>query len=587
MNGPNAASAARTMSTLSRHISAPRGATITCKGWPQEAALRMLMNNLDPEVAERPDELIVYGGSGRAARSWAAFDAIVDTLHRLEHDETLVVQSGKPVAVFRTHPWAPRIVIANALLVPAWATWDRFRDLEDRGLTMYGQMTAGSWIYIGTQGILQGTYETLAELARRHFGGTLAGRLVVTAGLGGMGGAQPLAVTMNEGIALVVEVDGARIERRLATGYVEERFRDLDAALARVEECRRNGLARSLALEGNAADVLPELVRRGITPDVVTDQTSAHDALHGYVPTGLTLREADALRRTTPQEYTRRAMASMAQHVRAMLALRKNGAIVFDYGNNIRAQAEAAGVAEAFEIPGFVPEYIRPLFCRGKGPFRWAALSGDPADIHATDDLALEMFRENEPLCRWIRLARARVAFQGLPARIFWLGYGERARFGLAINELVRRGIVRAPIVIGRDHLDTGSVASPNRETEGMRDGSDAIADWPVLNALLNTASGATWVSVHHGGGVGIGYSLHAGMVVVADGSREADEKLQRVLTCDPGLGVVRHADAGYADAIDTARAHGIDMPSSRSPGRVNPGGSASPGGSKFQEDRK
>jgi urocanate hydratase len=549
------------MSTLSRHVSAPRGATITCKGWPQEAALRMLMNNLDPDVAERPDELIVYGGSGRAARSWAAFDAIVATLHRLEHDETLVVQSGKPVAVFRTHPWAPRVLIANALLVPAWATWERFRDLEDRGLTMYGQMTAGSWIYIGTQGILQGTYETLAELARRHFGGNLSGRLVLTAGLGGMGGAQPLAVTMNGGIALVVEVDPARIDRRLATRYVDERCRDLDTALVRIEDWRRSGTARSMALEGNAADVLPELVRRGVTPDVLTDQTSAHDALNGYVPNGLTLRETEALRRANPQEYTRRSMTAMADHVRAMLALKRRGAITFDYGNNIRAQAERAGVADAFDIPGFVPEYIRPLFCQGKGPFRWAALSGDPADIHAIDDLALQMFHDNEALCRWIRLARERVAFQGLPARIFWLGYGERARFGLAINDLVRRGIVSAPIVIGRDHLDTGSVASPNRETEGMRDGSDAIADWPVLNALLNTASGATWVSVHHGGGVGIGYSLHAGMVVVADGSYEADEKLERVLTCDPGLGVVRHADAGYQDAIDAARRHGIDMP--------------------------
>ena len=549
------------MSTLSRHVSAPRGATITCKGWPQEAALRMLMNNLDPEVAERPEDLVVYGGSGRAARSWAAFDAIVATLQRLEHDETLVVQSGKPVAVFRTHPWAPRVIIANALIVPAWATWEKFRDLEDRGLTMYGQMTAGSWIYIGTQGILQGTYETLAELARRHFNGSLTGRLVVTAGLGGMGGAQPLAVTMNGGIALVVEVDPSRIERRLATRYIDERATDLDDALDRIEAWQEAGVARSLALEGNAADVLPALAARGLTPDVVTDQTSAHDALNGYVPNGLSLRDAEALRRTNSAEYTRRAVAAMADHVRAMLRFQRNGAIVFDYGNNIRAQAVRGGVAEAFDIPGFVPEYIRPLFCRGKGPFRWAALSGDPADIEATDTLALDMFNSDEALCRWIRLARERVAFQGLPARIFWLGYGERARFGLAINDLVRRGVVKAPIVIGRDHLDAGSVASPNRETEAMRDGSDAIADWPVLNALLNTASGATWVSMHHGGGVGIGYSLHAGMVVVADGSREADEKLQRVLTCDPGLGVVRHADAGYPDAIDTARRCGIDMP--------------------------
>jgi urocanate hydratase len=562
------------MSTLSRpvrNISAPRGARITCKGWPQEAALRMLMNNLDRDVAERPDDLIVYGGSGRAARSWSAFDAIVEALQRLEHDETLVVQSGKPVAVFHTHPWSPRVIIANALLVPAWATWDRFRDLEDRGLTMYGQMTAGSWIYIGTQGILQGTYETLAALARRHFGGSLAGRLVVTAGLGGMGGAQPLAVTMNGGVALVIEVDRSRIERRLATGYVDEHVRDLDTALHKTDQWRREGAARSLALEANAADVLPELVRRGIVPDVVTDQTSAHDALLGYVPNGMTLADADALRRRNPEEYTRRSIAAMADHVRAMLACRHAGSIVFDYGNNIRAQAERGGVDDAFDIPGFVPEYIRPLFCEGKGPFRWAALSGEASDIHATDDLALEMFREDEALCRWIRLARERVRFQGLPARIFWLGYGDRARFGLALNDLVRRGVVRAPIVIGRDHLDAGSVASPNRETEGMLDGSDAIADWPVLNALLNTSAGATWVSIHHGGGVGIGYSLHAGMVVVADGSREADEKLQRVLTCDPGLGVVRHADAGYKEAIDAARRFGIDMPSAdpaHEPGR-------------------
>jgi urocanate hydratase len=555
------------MRTVNRHVSAPRGAAISCRGWQQEAALRMLMNNLDPEVAERPDDLVVYGGSGRAARSWAAFDAIVETLRRLDHDQTLLIQSGKPVAVFRTHPWAPRVLIANALLVPAWANWDTFRDLEDRGLTMYGQMTAGSWIYIGTQGILQGTYETLAELARRHFGGSLGGRVVVTAGLGGMGGAQPLAVTMNGGIALVVEVDPDRIRRRLDTRYVDEHVRTLDAALARMETLQRTGEARSIALEGNAADVLPELVRRGVVPDVVTDQTSAHDALNGYVPNGLPLGDAVALRAANPPEYERRAMTAMAAHVRAMRALQDRGAIVFDYGNNIRAQAEKAGVADAFTIPGFVPEYIRPLFCRGKGPFRWAALSGDPGDIEATDRLALEMFADDAALCRWIRLARERIAFQGLPARIFWLGYGERARFGLAINDLVRRGVVSAPIVIGRDHLDTGSVASPNRETEHMRDGSDAIADWPVLNALLNTASGATWVSVHHGGGVGIGYSLHAGMVIVADGTREADEKLQRVLTCDPGSGVVRHADAGYPDAIATARENGIDMPMLGVPG--------------------
>ena len=522
----------------------------------------MLMNNLDPEVAERPDDLVVYGGSGRAARSWQAFDAIVETLRRLEHDETLVVQSGKPVAVFRTHPWSPRVIIANALLVPAWANWDTFRDLEDRGLTMYGQMTAGSWIYIGTQGIVQGTYETLAELARRHFGGSLRGKLTVTAGLGGMGGAQPLAITMNGGVALVIEVDAHRIDRRLATRYVDERASSLDDALARVAQYIRDGAARSIALEGNAAEVLPELIRRNIVPDVLTDQTSAHDALLGYVPVGVSVREAEALRASAADEYVRQSIESMAVHVRAMLELQKRGSVTFDYGNNIRAQAEKGGVTNAFDIPGFVPEYIRPLFCEGKGPFRWAALSGDPADIAATDALALEMFKHDEALCRWIRLAAERVAFQGLPARIFWLGYGERARFGLALNDLVRRGAVMAPIVIGRDHLDTGSVASPNRETEGMRDGSDAIADWPVLNALLNASSGATWVSVHHGGGVGIGYSLHAGMVVVADGTREADEKLERVLTCDPGLGVVRHADAGYPEAIAAARQHGLDMPS-------------------------
>jgi urocanate hydratase len=549
------------MASATRTVRAPRGTALSCKGWPQEAALRMLMNNLDPEVAERPDELIVYGGSGKAARNWAAFDALVESLRRLEHDETLLVQSGKPVGVFRTHPWAPRVLIANALLVPRWATWEHFRDLEDKGLTMFGQMTAGSWIYIGTQGILQGTYETLASLARRHFGGSLEGRLTVTAGLGGMGGAQPLAVTMNGGVALVVEVDRHRIERRLATRYVDEVTDDLDEALDRVERWRRERTARSLALHANAADVLPALVTRGVTPDVVTDQTSAHDALNGYVPNGLPYADALALRTRDPQEYIRRAMAAMAEHVRAMLALRRRGAVTFDYGNNIRAQAKAAGVDDAFEIPGFVPEFIRPLFCVGKGPFRWAALSGDPADIAETDRLALDMFRDDEALCRWIRLAGERVRFQGLPARIFWLGLGERARFGLAINDLVRRGRLRAPVVIGRDHLDTGSVASPTRETEGMRDGSDAIADWPVLNALLNTSCGATWVSVHHGGGVGIGYSIHAGMVIVADGSREADEKLERVLTCDPGIGVVRHADAGYPEALQAAAAHGLRLP--------------------------
>jgi urocanate hydratase len=521
----------------------------------------MLMNNLDPEVAERPEDLVVYGGTGRAARSWDAFDVIVRELRRLGDDETLLVQSGKPVGVFRTHANAPRVLIANANLVPKWATWETFRDLEDRGLTMYGQMTAGSWIYIGTQGILQGTYETLAALARRHFGGTLAGTLTVTAGLGGMGGAQPLAVTMNQGVALVVEVDERRIERRLATGYLDEATDNLDAALATVAEWQSSGGARSMGLHANAAAVLPELVRRGVVPDVLTDQTSAHDALTGYVPDGMSFADATALRVADPVEYERRAIDAMGRHVAAMLELKRRGAVTFDYGNNIRAQAVKAGVSDAFDIPGFVPEYIRPLFCEGKGPFRWAALSGDPEDIAVTDRAALEMFSQDEALCRWIRLARERVKFQGLPARIFWLGYGDRARFGLKINELVRTGAISAPIVIGRDHLDTGSVASPNRETEGMRDGSDAIADWPILNALLNASAGATWVSVHHGGGVGIGYSIHAGMVIVADGTREADERLTRVLTCDPGTGVVRHADAGYSDALHTAARHGVRIP--------------------------
>jgi urocanate hydratase len=544
-----------------RVIRSPRGPALSCKGWPQEAALRMLMNNLDPDVAERPDDLVVYGGSGKAARNWQAYDAIVDSLRRLDHDETLLVQSGKPVGVFKTHPHAPRVLIANALLVPAWATWDTFRDLEDRGLTMYGQMTAGSWIYIGTQGILQGTYETFAAAARRHFGGSLSGRVVLTAGLGGMGGAQPLAATMNGGVALVVEVDGDRIARRLATKYVDESTTQLNEALDKIEGWRRRGIARSIALESNAADALPEIFRRGVIPDIVTDQTSAHDALNGYVPHGMSLAEAAALRAQHPQTYIERSMASMACHVEAMLAFRARGAVTFDYGNNIRAQAERAGVKNAFDIPGFVPEYVRPLFCEGKGPFRWVALSGDPDDIHVTDDAVIEMFPDDEPLCRWIRMARERVAFQGLPARICWLGYGDRARFGLKVNELVRRGQVRAPIVIGRDHLDTGSVASPNRETEAMRDGSDAIADWPVLNALLNASAGATWVSVHHGGGVGIGYSLHAGMVIVADGTSEADGRLQRVLTCDPGIGVARHADAGYPEALATADEYGIRLP--------------------------
>ena len=549
------------MTVGTRIIRAPRGTAISCKGWQQEAALRMLMNNLDPEVAERPDDLIVYGGSGKAARNWEAFDAIVASLRALENDETLLVQSGKPVGVFRTHAGAPRVLIANSLLVPAWATWDTFRDLEDRGLTMYGQMTAGSWIYIGTQGILQGTYETFAAAAQRHCGGTLSGRLLVSAGLGGMGGAQPLAATMNGAAALIVEVDRSRIERRLATQYVDESTTSLDEALRRVDGWRRDGTARSIALEGNASEVLSELVQRGVTPDVLTDQTSAHDALNGYVPGGMSLAEALVLRQRDPQRYIERSMQSIARHVDAMLTLQRRGAVTFDYGNNIRAQAVRAGCTDAFDIRGFVPEYVRPLFCEGKGPFRWAALSGDPDDIRITDDAALDMFADDPALCRWIAMARERVTFQGLPARICWLGYGDRARFGRRINELVRSGAISAPIVIGRDHLDTGSVASPNRETEGMRDGSDAIADWPVLNALLNASAGATWVSVHHGGGVGIGYSLHAGMVVVADGSSEADERLERVLTCDPGIGVARHADAGYPAAIATAESRGVRIP--------------------------
>jgi len=549
------------MTIGTRTIRAPRGTDLSCKGWAQEAALRMLMNNLDPDVAERPDDLVVYGGSGKAARNWEAFDAIVAELRRLEADETLLVQSGKPVGVFRTHTGAPRVIIANAMLVPAWATWETFRDLEHRGLTMYGQMTAGSWIYIGTQGILQGTYETFAAAAHHHFGGTLSGRSVVTAGLGGMGGAQPLAATMNGAAALVIEVDPSRIARRLETRYLDAATTSLDDALQTLATWRRDRVARSIALEGNAADVLPELVRRSVIPDILTDQTSAHDALNGYVPGGMTLAEATLLRERNADAYVEQSMRSMARHVEAMLALKSRGAVTFDYGNNIRAQAMHAGVKNAFDIPGFVPEYVRPLFCEGKGPFRWAALSGDPDDIKVTDEAALDMFADDAALCRWIRMARERVAFQGLPARICWLGYGARARFGLKINELVRTKRVRAPIVIGRDHLDTGSVASPNRETEGMRDGSDAIADWPILNALLNASAGATWVSVHHGGGVGIGYSLHAGMVIVADGTPDADERLERVLTADPGIGVARHADAGYEDAIATADARGIRIP--------------------------
>ncbi|HEV2357663.1 MAG TPA: urocanate hydratase [bacterium] len=544
-----------------RPVRAPRGTALSCKGWPQEAALRMLMNNLDPEVAERPDELIVYGGTGRAARSWACFDAIVGALRGLEPDDTLLVQSGKPVAVFRSHPDAPRVLITNAMLVPAWATWDEFRRLEALGLTMYGQMTAGSWIYIGTQGIIQGTYETFAALARRHFGGSLRGRLVLTAGLGGMGGAQPLAITMNGGVALVVEADPERIDRRARAGWVDEATSSLDAALYAAERAVRDRRPRSIALLGNAAGRYHEVLGRGVPVDVVTDQTSAHDLLGGYIPDGLGAAEAAALRHSDPRAYVAQAEASVARHVEAMLAFQRRGAVVFDYGNNIRAQAHQAGVADAFAFPGFVPAYVRPLFCEGRGPFRWVALSGDPDDIHKTDDLVLRLFPEQETLTRWIRLAGERVPFQGLPARVCWLGYGERARFGLAINEMVARGELRAPVVIGRDHLDTGSVASPYRETEGMADGSDAIADWPILNALLNAAGGATWVSVHHGGGVGIGYSIHAGMVIVADGTPDAARRLERVLTTDPGIGIVRHADAGYPEAQEAARRYGIRRP--------------------------
>jgi urocanate hydratase len=522
----------------------------------------MLMNNLDPEVAERPQDLVVYGGTGKAARDWASFDAICRTLLTLEDDETLLVQSGKPVGVFTTHPDAPRVLIANANLVGRWATWEVFRELERKGLVMYGQMTAGSWIYIGTQGILQGTYETFAAVARRSFGGTLKGRLVLTGGLGGMGGAQPLAATMNEGVCLAVEVDPARVQRRLDTGYLDRSTASVDEALRWCDEARRQGTALSVGLVGNCAEVVPELVRRGLVPDVVTDQTSAHDPLHGYVPAGLAVAEAGALRRRDADEYLRRSVASIAAHVRAMLELRRRGAVAFDYGNNIRAQARDAGVADAFEIPGFVSEYIRPLFCEGRGPFRWVALSGEAKDLHRTDRLVLELFPENEPLRRWIMLAEQRVAFQGLPARICWLGQGERAQFGCALNDLVKRGEIGAPVVIGRDHLDTGSVASPFRETEAMRDGSDAIADWAILNALLNTASGAGWVSFHHGGGVGIGNSLHAGQVSVADGTASAARRLERVLTNDPGIGIARHADAGYPEALEAARRHGIRLPS-------------------------
>src|SRR5882724_11896291 len=545
----------------SRNIRAPRGAKLSCKSWHQEAALRCLMNNLDADVAEKPDELIVYGGAGKAARNWASYDAIVRELQTLENDETLLIQSGKPVGVFRTHEYAPRVLIANSNLVGAWANWEHFHELERRGLMMYGQMTAGSWIYIGTQGIVQGTFETFAAMADKHFGGDLRGKLVLSGGMGGMGGAQPLAATLNGAVFLGIDVDPARIERRVRTGYCDRLAMSLVEALDMCEDAREQGRALSVGLVGNCAEILPELLRQGVKIDVVTDQTSAHDPLNGYVPARFTLEEASELRRTDPDAYVVESMQSMKLHVEAMLAFRQAGAIVFDYGNNIRKQAFDAGCERAFEIPGFVPEYIRPLFCEGKGPFRWVALSGDPSDIQKTDDLALELFPEDQTLNRWLRLARDRIHFQGLPARICWLGYGERAEMGEAINELVKRGDLKAPIAIGRDHLDTGSVASPFRETEAMKDGSDAVADWPILNALLNTASGASCVSFHHGGGVGIGYSLHAGQVSVADGTDEATKRLNRVLTNDPGIGIARHVDAGYEEAEETAREKGVKIP--------------------------
>jgi urocanate hydratase len=548
----------------SRLVKAPRGARISCKGWAQEAAMRMLMNNLDPEVAERPGDLVVYGGAGKAARDWVCFDAIVRSLRDLNDDETLLVQSGKPVGVFRTHEDAPRVLIANSNLVGHWSNWKEFHRLERMGLTMYGQMTAGSWIYIGSQGIVQGTFETFAAVGAKNFSGSLAGKFVVSGGLGGMGGAQALAATMNGACFLGIDVDAARIEKRLQTGYCDEISYDLDDALAKIDDARKRGAAISVGLVGNCGDILPELVRRGVVPDVLTDQTSAHDALNGYVPNGpdiMTLDDALKLRRENPDQYVRRAMETIATHVRAMLDLKRMGAVTFDYGNNIRAQAEQVGVEDAFEIPGFVPEYIRPLFCEGRGPFRWVALSGNPEDIRKTDDLAQELFPDDPALDRWLKLARERIRFQGLPARVCWLGYGARAEFGVAMNEMVRQGKLDAPVVIGRDHLDSGSVASPYRETEGMIDGSDAIADWPLLNAMINTAAGASWVSIHNGGGVGIGYSLHAGMVVVADGTDGASRRLQRVLTTDPGMGIIRHVDAGYEKAIEEARDHGVRAP--------------------------
>lgn len=544
-----------------RNVKAKKGLELECKGWEQEAALRMLYNNLDPEVAEKPDELVVYGGIGKAARNWEAFDAIVATLRRLENDETMLVQSGKPVAVFKTHKAAPRVLISNSVLVPKWANWEHFHELDRKGLMMYGQMTAGSWIYIGSQGILQGTYETFAEVARQHFGGSLKHTITLTAGLGGMGGAQPLAVTMNGGVCIAVEIDPERIKKRIDTRYCDRMTYSINEAVEWAQEAKHKGEALSIGLVGNAAEIHLELLSRNFKVDVVTDQTSAHDPLNGYIPVGLTLEEAAKLREENPENYVKQSSASMAKHVAAMLEFQKRGTVTFDYGNNIRQVAKDNGEEHAFDFPGFVPAYIRPLFCEGKGPFRWAALSGDPADIHRTDELIKELFPENEALKRWIDMAQDKVEFQGLPSRICWLGYGERVKMGLAINELVRKGELKAPIVIGRDHLDSGSVASPNRETEAMKDGSDAVGDWAILNALVNVAAGGSWISVHHGGGVGMGYSLHAGMVVVADGTELADERLRRVLTTDPGMGVARHADAGYEKAIETAREKGVDIP--------------------------
>jgi len=543
-------------------IRAPRGKELNTKGWGQEAALRMLMNNLDPDVAEKPEELIVYGGTGKAARNWGAFWNIVNALKNLENDETLLIQSGKPVGIFKTHEFAPRVLISNAMIVPKWATWDEFRKLEAMGLTMYGQMTAGSWIYIGTQGILQGTYETFAQVAKKHFGGTLKGKFVLSAGLGGMGGAQPLAITMNEGVCLIAEVDKNRIERRIKTGYLEYFVESIDEGIKLMEEAKNKGIPRSIGVLTNAVTLYKELLKRGIIPDVVTDQTSAHDELNGYVPYQIEYEEALKLRKEKPEEYIKLSYESIVEHVNAMVEFQKRGSIVFDYGNNIRGQALKAGYKDAYSFPGFIQAYIRPLFFIGKGPFRWVALSGDPNDIYLTDEIVIKEFSYDEHLVRWIKMAREKVKFQGLPARICWLGYGERDRFGLIINDLVRKGKISAPIVIGRDHLDAGSVASPNRETEGMKDGSDAIADWPILNGLLNAVSGATWVAIHHGGGVGIGYSIHAGMVIVADGTEISDKKLKLVLTTDPGIGVVRHADAGYEEAIKFAKENGIKLPS-------------------------